>query len=499
MFWFNGEKGFVGLLAAVAIFISIAVVMSGVYFRIYLDRAIKSAIEAENGIFIADIDSGPVSGSPVGSGSPSVGTPSVSSYLKTYLERLTGMDMETASPPAEPNRNEDLTTSSFSDLFSGTGRLDLSRTNFYQDKTVTAFIFFPLIEMKKTGLPPAASNAAEYRRNGEYCLAERCLRAENSTLFFKNSSDSEFKKLDLPPSVSEAEIRNVSVGRLDTFWLVGVTTATAGGYEGRVFSFDSREFREIFGGEKENPFHSRYEGIFGFGGGDDDWLAVYGAYEGLAARVKKGGSFEDISRFFGIRAMVGGFRPAVIRTDTAQGRDWYVFSLDEKTPVKLIKLFQNKTGEIRGAADLSRLVSLFGNPQSAVFYPVPAGQNPGGNAVLLAELRFSGGGKEFWEFIDGGFDKSRKAEIVSANLNNYSAEIRSAWISDWDLSLDGAAASFFLSNDGLNWHKADMGQEIVFGRPGRRLMWRAEFYPDADPATSVFFDKISIGYKVKFD
>jgi hypothetical protein len=112
---------------------------------------------------------------------------------------------------------------------------------------------------------------------------------------------------------------------------------------------------------------------------------------------------------------------------------------------------------------------------------------------------FTSNEAEIWKFIDKGFDKTKDLAVASVNINNYPAEVRSATIFEADLVAGGAETEFYLANDDGKWIKAELGKELVFpDSHGRQLRWRAVFKPDSDPNTSIFFDRIFIGYKVKF-
>lgn len=391
---------------------------------------------------------------------------------------------------------ENLIASSFTDLFSGVGWINQNETTFFQDRTTTAFTFPPAFEWQRASAATAAGFLEE-KADGSTarCLNNFCLVQKNLKLFFVpqfnlESYQNSSYELSFPSDISSQNLVSISIGALDSRWLVGTVEQLAGRYLGRVYYFDGEKFSPVLAGNKP-LFESRYSGVIGFGGDDESFLVVYGAYEGQAYLIKEGVLPDDISEFFGIRVMNDGFHPAVIKSIVDDDVVWYVYSLDKNKP-KFIKLFQNGTERIRGIVDLSRF--LFApNVETALFAPETDGRK------LKARITSNAGVQEFWEFLDKGFDKTKELEIVSININNYPAEIRRAKISQIDLAGEGADIDIFLSNDGEKWHKVSFGEEIVFpDKKGRRLLWRAVFKPLGGQYTSPFFDRIRIDYVVKF-
>ena len=237
------------------------------------------------------------------------------------------------------------------------------------------------------------------------------------------------------------------------------------------------------------PFTSRYIGTIGFGGGNGAFLVMYGAYEGQGYYVRLAAEPQNISRFFGTRVMSRGFRLSALRN--ASTGDWYVFSVTDGLP-KLIKLFTNGTDSIAGATDLTQLLFTTGE-RRAVFYP---GEYPG---TLHSRVTTESGAEEWWEFTDKGFDISETLRVVSANINNYPAEIRRAALTQMDFDGHGADAVFELSNDGNTWISADPYKLIIFPDPvGRKLLWRATVEPDGNPFKSPFLGQLRLDYYVKF-
>lgn len=408
---------------------------------------------------------------------------------------------------------ERLVPSSFTDLFSGVGWLDQGATTLYRDNTTTAFTFPPVFGWQKIDSPSLSDgsyNFLEKRSDGTnlICIKNRCLAQNGLELRYSpNSSpvsvesfrsDPSYRRVDLPAELEGKSLVNISIGALDSVWLLGAVTKDIS-YEGFVFFFDGNKFTRV-----QVPILSSYEGTLGFGGSDDDWLIVYGAYDGLAYRIRPAGEtlfgavgpvypvrITDLSGFFGIRLMDGGFEPAVLRVGSADTLRWYVFSLTAGKP-KLIKLFHNQAEEISGVVSFSD--KIFGGDVRKASFGFQ-GTNP---QKLLAKVD-KGAGEELWEFSDLGFDKARTLDVFSSNINNYPAEVRTAKITELDFSPNGARVNFFVTNDGRKWYNASPGSEIVFpNKEGRELRWRATFIPDSNPDTSPFLDRLRLDYQVKF-
>lgn len=410
-----------------------------------------------------------------------------------FWEKPSAQEEVSPKPPiiTKQNIEENLTLSSFSDLFSGVGWIDQSGTTMYQDRFSTAFLFPPVISAQKIDAP--AERPAERGLNGEdtRCIKSKCFSQREFELLYKGGP------ITLPEELAGKQLVNISIGNLDTLLLLGVVVKRDDDkYEGWVFYFDGKNFSKVFGGDG-NPFISSYIGTLGFGGSDNDWLAIYGAYEGIAYRIRDGIKPEDLSYFFHPRVMADGFHPVILRTQVANDPlsvIWYVFSLTPGNP-KLIKLFQNKTEKIQGAIDLTRLLEPLQNAAKASFAVLSV---KSGEITLRAKTE-RGGNTEWWEIKDGGFDKSEVRTITSANINNYPAELRTANIKEVDLSTSGASFEFSLSSDGKIWEPAIVGQDISFnGQNRQRLLWRVKFMPDNDPETTPFFDRLRLSYQVKF-
>lgn len=397
--------------------------------------------------------------------------------------------------PTEITRNNNVSTAGltyagFSDLFSGVGWLDQDKTTMYRDNMTTAFTFPPKYEWNETNPSFSTRSKLESLTNGSATIGNKTLSVNNNLLSLNGSI------VSFPTEINGLQIDNISVVSLDTKWLVGIVIKVSGGYEGHIYSFNGSDFSKI----NTNLFISQYKGVFGFGGTDNDWIALYGAYRGIAVHASCQSlvlncELTDISRFFDYRIMNSGFTPMIIRstfnfslsTSNSQSPVWFIYSLTLGNP-KLIKLFQNNTSEIQGALDFTP--NLIKNVSKAVFVPE-------GNKLI----GWVGGlnAMHFYEFKDLGFDKSNNRFVYSVNISNYPAEVRVARIYREDIATQGANIKLYLSNDNSNWIPVSLKETISFpNQSNKRIYWRADFTPDNNPTTSSFFDFIGIEYYVKF-
>ncbi len=400
-------------------------------------------------------------------------------------------DFNVVTPVSPMQKKEELVSTSFSDLFSGVGRINQDDTTMYHDRIATAYTFAPKFKWERrfsSSFDETQLVALDAAGRDVRCIRGKCLLQKNISLSFNG------QEIMLPVEVRDKKIETVSIGMLSSRWVVGVVVAAGGEYEGWVFSFDGERYEKVFG-EANTPFVSKYTGILGFGGTDDDWIALYGGYEGIAYRIRSGAPFENISNFFGYRMMGEGFHPVILRAGNGVAAQWYISSLTEGKP-RLLKLSQNPaTGKIEGILDFAPgiFISTF---KKASFNIISASED----VVILGGLMTTQGGtEEIWEFTDGGFIYPEAAEVVSVNLNNYPAEVRNATVVESELYADGNTVEYYLSNNGKDWVRAELGKEMVFpDTSGTRLLWRARFIPNSSTVNPPFFDRIRVDYKVKF-
>lgn len=280
-----------------------------------------------------------------------------------------------------------LVFSSFFDSFASDYLIDLNRTNLYRDNVSAAIMFPPDYswrEVEETEIDEKIISESKKYLNTSFekrCLGDKCLERKGSELIYQG------RTLVLPPEIKGRNLSAVTIGVLDNRWLVGFTRkvddkyqSETKKYQGVVYYFDGKEFTLLLNDDK---FSSPYSGLFGFGGRESDFLVIYGAYRGIAYRVRDN-QITDVSKFFDYRTMDKGFRPEVIRVEAKRQINWYVFSLTPEKP-KLIKLWPDKNNEIVGEI-------LYQD----IFYDVAAGATfsflnfNDGEINLLAKIKSTG-------------------------------------------------------------------------------------------------------------
>ncbi len=403
--------------------------------------------------------------------------------------------------PVEPPEPV-LTTGSFTDLFSSKAWVDESKTTLYHDQVANAFTFPPKFDWQKLEVQPPAEELMEAPGDsGDIrCIGttnQRCLGQRDLALYYAGPGDGalfEHNSISLPAELQGKDLINLSIGSLSSKWVVGATTKNGNNYRGYVFIFDGVKFTKVTSGEGEAFLDSPYSGVFGFGGIDSDWVFVYGAYRGLAYRVKNNLATENLSELFNIRVMQdGGFKAEVLRTKDSLGRiTWYISSLTKSKPA-LLKLFQNNS-KISGIVDYFQSLNLGGGVESLSLQPIL-----GSAHSFLVKLKRASGG-EMWKFQDLGFDKSKKYQIYSGDiLRGKGIGTENITLKSVAMSEGGGTAIFYLSSDGINWKPVAVPNTIDFkDMEGKGVFWRAAMKPDQNPYSSIFLTRIDLEYNILF-
>lgn len=356
--------------------------------------------------------------------------------------------------------SSDSTFNSFFDSFASGHLINASASTLFRDDSAAAVYFPPDYSYQ----PASAEIIGRYKNEfnqiylndftkplsiiDKRCLGQNCLEQRGKKLIYNG------KEISLPREIKESEMVALSIGSLEKTWLVGITLKKGVDYQGRVFYFDGKKFTPyLFPGNQESII-SPYIGLFGFGGNESDFLIIYGAYRGLAYRVQ-GGKNTDISRFFDFRVMAKGFRPEVIKANSEQAANWYIFSSSLEHP-QLIKLWQNQAGEIIGEAVYQNIFSYSGETVSFRLINVSTKE-----FSLLARVKQ--GTIETWQiFTDRGFKNSNPGELIF-NPILIDSEIIIEKIANSRL---GSAESpcpegkFSFSTDNSNWQELPQGDNL---------------------------------------
>ncbi len=383
---------------------------------------------------------------------------------------------------------------SFTDLFSGTSWINLVSTTMYQDKKEDAFVLPPVFKWQKLNQPVSGAGFVSKEADGSFikCIGGNCLSVFEDNLFFNG------KKISIPGRLNKNNISGVFIGALNTKWVVGFVSTNGGVYGISIFTFDGNNFSEV-ATNGADLFSSAYEGTLGFGGDDDNWIAIYGAYQGNAYRFRKSGDnyeAEDLSKYFDIRVEAGGFEPSIIGPVTEPSgsesiENWYVWSLTANNPT-LVKIFGVAGGNIIGAVDFRDEI-LPGAPMGALFKLNSSSKD---SIALEALVTDESNIQKSYMFTDYGFDRSKQYKVVSANGSSYPWPVGAATISPSGVSEDGVQVKFFMSSNSRNWISATLGEKIQLDRKQPGLFWMAEVEPGSGNWSSPFFDYIRIDTEV---
>jgi len=363
---------------------------------------------------------------------------------------------------------------SFGDHFSGMAFIDREKTTMNWDENSTSFTF-----------PPVYNFTKENRLINSSPASDASLKVSNNKLYYFN------KKLNLPLELSKENILNIKVSLVGNTWFVGIVTGKDFDERGWAYSFNGKDFTPIITStsqQKIEPKFGRLGGSITFGGNLDNFLIVYGGYDGHVLYYYKG-AITDISRFFNLRLSDGGFEPQIISRENSRGTLFYICSQTENKP-KLIKFWPKQKGVLMGSLDFTPLVfSNLGVSSASCEFQ---------NNDILINLKKNDGNLETWRFSDQGFDNSQDREVVSLDLGqNRSAKIKSAIISEMDLAADDNMSEVFFTNYGNTWQKIKPYVWQEFSKPNNSLFWRATFKAEPNsPDYSPWFDDINrLDYK----
>ncbi|MHB8903764.1 MAG: hypothetical protein ACYC40_01510 [Patescibacteria group bacterium] len=390
---------------------------------------------------------------------------------------------------------------SFGDHFSGLSYINEAKTTMEWDENVTAFTFPPLYSFEKIAEGTQGINDFE--------SSTLNLKVINNELYYRG------QKLLLPEDVRTENILNINVRLIGSRFLVGIVTGKTSDERGWVYFFDgvSHNFSPLITAETPERIEPKFERLGGeisFGGTADNFLIVYGGYDGHAFYYYQG-TLSDVSRFFGLRVSAGGFKSQIISRNNSRGTVFYICSQTEGKP-KLIKFWPKRAGELIGSLDFSPLIFSNGSgilnmdceaDEKGVLMKIKksGGNVDGGANGATGANGVNNGTLETWRFVDNGFDNSRDREVISFDLGqNRGRKIISALISDLAIACDGlkqngapnSRAELFLANRENEWKKIAPYELIKFSDPTTSLFWRATF--KAEPGYSDYspwFDNIN--------
>jgi len=356
-----------------------------------------------------------------------------------------------ALTPGSP-QSELLSFGSFQETFVGSVGIDLEKTTLYHDDTVTAMFFAPdyswetasqsLVEGFKNDFSSVGFNNFNGPYEDERCLGNNCLKQKGLDLFYNA------KILLWPKEINGYNVTAISIATLTKNWLVGFTIRDGDGYSGQVFYFNGKNFIPLVLPAK---ISSASFGLFGFGGEESDFIVVYGSPQAVAYRFR-GGSADNISRWFYPRLMGQGFKPEFVRVDHEGDIVWYVYS-STLGKTELIKLWQNGTPEIVGEAVFNDLLDGFNSSMDYYSFKVVANSK---DSVVLLVGREDGGVNAWHTFTDRGFKNTKAATIITNPItkDGLATPIIINKIASAKLLLDQgslATTKFLFSEDAIIW------------------------------------------------
>ena len=393
----------------------------------------------------------------------------------------------------------DVSFGSYFDDFPNSVYIDKKNSSLYYDETATAIFFPPVYDWQDANssvfFSGSNTSPANYfadqnlnnfdgPHNDKRCSGSDCLEQNNSDLSFNG------QKINLPNFINKGDIVAISISALSKRWLVGITLNQGGEYRGLVFYFDGNKFTEI---ATPSPVKSKYFGLWGFGGEESDFLMIYGAYDGIAYRVR-GDNLTDISKFFAIRAMNKGFKAEVIRTVRSGDINWYIYSSTLNRPW-FMKLWQNGTSEIVGEAFFPSLFAS--DTSSAVFKYL---DNNASSINMLAEIKNKDGGVSGKIFRDYGFINNAEATLVTVPITNdgNNSKIIIKKIEKAKLGLDvgsQAQVKYLFSADCLTWRDLPFEKNVDFlSEPLNSFYLKVIFLGQKDRFYSPFLSSMMFNY-----
>ncbi len=308
------------------------------------------------------------------------------------------------------------------------------------------------------------------------CIDNQCLLKNGNKLakFFTTVSQPTPHPIPLPNEITNPE----SLGRVGSYWLV--SAAEPGEIiQKKTYQFDGNTFLAI----ASLSVSSEYPGVMSFGGAPDDWLAVYGAYEGQGFRfsaIPPNKPSDNISSLFNIRVMEdAGFSAGIV----SQENTHYIFAADRTRP-KFLKIERGVAHDLTSALNLTQYR-----------YTLIA-EGPEQNSAAIAAV--SDEGTKIIIFRNNGFDTSGTAHLFSKRLNTHplTRKVVAAMIT----RIDGANMEYVdlsvSADGGETWHDAGEQEVIKFkDTPSESdFRWRATLRPSNDPHTSPSITEIQIRY-----
>ena len=342
---------------------------------------------------------------------------------------------------------------------------DVAKSTLHFDNTASIISFPPDYDWRFAGDVPASiqQSLESFDFNdssGPYqerrCLGADCLEQKGNSLYYNG------RAVRFPAGIDSSNLAAVSIGSLTRRFLVGFTLKNTGGksgeiYRGLIYYFEAGKFTEI---KTPKPISSRYFGLFGFGGEEGDFLAIYGGYQGIAYRIR-GSSLLDISKFFSMKVMANGFKPEVVRTTAGPNVNWYIFSLSSGQP-QLIKLWQNGSPDIVGQIVFSDFFRE--GDKSAAFKLAPSDSK---SINFFTNIKDKYGKERWYLFSDRGFKNTGEGFLKSLPIicGRPDDKISIQTLAESKITVDEPSRNsvkLLFSKDGNIWQAVPLGENKAF-------------------------------------
>ena len=425
--------------------------------------------------------------------------------LRNYLTAIKAVEqvMSNNSSGNIPNNISTSTASGWlglGDSFSSFAYIDEKKTNMVLDEAVTAFVFPPVYSLEKISdldvVDEGENNDWVVLGKKDACqfsLDDNCLRVdENSRLLYND------REIDLPMEMQGEEIRNIDVSFLSSIFVVSFVVSDSNQERAYAYFFNGNRYSPLISKNTSEKIVTEYGmpgGIMSAGGSDNDFIIIYSGYEVKAFHYQLG-RLTDISKFFGLRVANGGFYPYIIKQGDNENSLWYVLSLDAGK-IKLIKLWQNGSREIKGAYDFSYKFKDYSSLKLLAF------REPASSRGQLQFIFNRGKSRSLspkepgtWLFHDKGFDNSRERKIVSLNLNDKGGNLTKAFVENMFFNsgyglAEKLMAKVFFFGDNQKKIEVELNKEVGFIANNQSLFWELVFMPEQSPEYSPWFDHIS--------
>jgi len=397
---------------------------------------------------------------------PATGTASTTEVSNAAATTTTA----TTSPTGTTGTVSQIYSNVTAEPFFETHLIDTAKTTMRLDKNVNALTFEPVYSLT------VAKDCSD-----EYCGAlkksDSPLTEAGGQIYYKGN------QLSLPQELAGKKILNFTFSQLSSKWVVGVIFNDGGQEVGYAYLFDGQKLSPLINDQTGPKIRTQYGhdgGGISAGGSDNQFIVLYVGYEGIGY-LYNNGSWQDISTYFGLRVIAGGFTPQIILSGSGKNATWYVCS-NEANKARLVKLWQNSTDNIQGAVDLSSILT--------------DGQL-GCRLKSNKELNIYSQ-KKAYVFKDKGFDTSKSYLYESLNLSDYVGKaIQTVRLSSYIINARPNSYTLSISADGTNW-QTDKGCDVDLSAANSETFYVKGDFKPGEASYSPWFGGIKlISYTAK--